>query len=180
MKALNKQTGQLEKVYVKALDSMPVGTIVDFNGQASDIPSGWDVVSDKSIMTSGISASFSTVAGTWAKMPNQFLNSSIGNKFTFSNEAITIGDGVSNVKTMASCQYMGTTGGYVILELVRKRNNVETRVALAVGTATQENTITTCMQIIDVQKNDEIYLKYTTANVITISADSTKLYVEEV
>ena len=45
MKALNKQTGQLEKVYVKALDSMPVGTVVEFNGQASDIPSGWEEIS---------------------------------------------------------------------------------------------------------------------------------------
>lgn len=180
MKALDTVSGTFKKVYVKALDSLPVGTEVDFNGQAGDIPAGWEAVSDKSIMTSGISASFSTVAGTWTKMPNQVLTSSIGNKFTFSNEAIIIGDGVSNIKAMASCQYMGTAGGYAILELVRKRNNVETRVALAVGTATQENTITTCMQIIDVQKNDEIYLKYITANVITISADSTKLYVEEV
>lgn len=48
MKALNKRTGQLEKVYVKALDSMPVGTVVEFNGQASDIPSGWEVISGKS------------------------------------------------------------------------------------------------------------------------------------
>lgn len=47
MRALNKRTGQLEKVYVKALDSMPVGTIVSFDGQASDIPVGWEEVSGK-------------------------------------------------------------------------------------------------------------------------------------
>ena len=46
MRALNKQTGQLEKVYVKALDSMPVGTIVEFDGQASDIPVGWEEITD--------------------------------------------------------------------------------------------------------------------------------------
>ena len=42
MKARNPSTGTLETVYVKALDSMPVGTIVDYDGQASDIPTGWE------------------------------------------------------------------------------------------------------------------------------------------
>lgn len=30
------------KIKVKALDGMPVGSIVDYDGQASDIPSGWE------------------------------------------------------------------------------------------------------------------------------------------
>lgn len=42
MKARNPSTGNLETVYVKALDSLPVGTIVDYDGQASDIPTGWE------------------------------------------------------------------------------------------------------------------------------------------
>lgn len=42
MKARNPSTGTLETVYVKALDSMPVGTEVDFDGSASDIPTGWE------------------------------------------------------------------------------------------------------------------------------------------
>ena len=44
MKARNPSTGNLEKVYVKALDSMPVGAEIDFDGQASDIPTGWEQV----------------------------------------------------------------------------------------------------------------------------------------
>ena len=47
MKARNPNTGNFEKLYVKALDSMPIGTEVDFNGQASDIPVGWEQVSGK-------------------------------------------------------------------------------------------------------------------------------------
>lgn len=35
-------TGQFKEIYVKALDSLPVGTIVDYDGQASDIPTGWE------------------------------------------------------------------------------------------------------------------------------------------
>lgn len=44
MKARNPSTGQLDTVYVKALDSMPVGTIVDFDG--TDIPTGWEEVEE--------------------------------------------------------------------------------------------------------------------------------------
>lgn len=45
MEAKNPNTGNLEKVYVKALDSLPVGTEVDFTGSASDIPLGWEAIS---------------------------------------------------------------------------------------------------------------------------------------
>ena len=44
MKARNPSTGNLEEVYVKALDSLPVGTELDFNGSVSDIPIGWEQV----------------------------------------------------------------------------------------------------------------------------------------
>lgn len=33
-----------KELYIKALDSMPIGTIVDYDGQASDIPIGWEEV----------------------------------------------------------------------------------------------------------------------------------------
>ena len=48
MKALNPSTGNLEEVYVKALDSMPVGAEIDFTGADSDIPLGWEKVNDYS------------------------------------------------------------------------------------------------------------------------------------
>lgn len=44
MKARNPSTGNLEEVYVKALDSLPVGSEIDFTGSASDIPVGWEQV----------------------------------------------------------------------------------------------------------------------------------------
>ena len=46
MKARNPSTGTLETVYVKALDSMPVGTEVDFDGTSADIPIGWEQVNN--------------------------------------------------------------------------------------------------------------------------------------
>lgn len=46
MKALNPSTGQFDTVYVKALDSMPVGSQIEFIGNT--IPAGWEQVNDYS------------------------------------------------------------------------------------------------------------------------------------
>lgn len=43
-----KNNGQWEEITIKALDSMPVGSIVDYDGQISDIPAGWTQVNDYS------------------------------------------------------------------------------------------------------------------------------------
>lgn len=48
MKVKNPSTGNFEEVYVKALDSLPVGAEIDFTGSASDIPVGWEQVDDYS------------------------------------------------------------------------------------------------------------------------------------
>jgi len=45
-----KYNGQWYDVTIKALDSMPVGTIVDYDGQVSDIPSGWEQASDDRVV----------------------------------------------------------------------------------------------------------------------------------
>ncbi len=42
MKARNPSTGTLDTVYVKALDGMPVGTEVEFDGTSANIPTGWE------------------------------------------------------------------------------------------------------------------------------------------
>jgi len=46
MKARNPSTGTLDTVYVKALDSMPVGTQIEYTGDT--IPTGWEEVNDYS------------------------------------------------------------------------------------------------------------------------------------
>ena len=45
-----KDNGQWKEIYIKALDSMPVGTEVDFDGQTSDIPVGWEQVNNKVVL----------------------------------------------------------------------------------------------------------------------------------
>lgn len=44
MKAKDKTTGTFKEVYVKALDSLPVGSEIDFDGETTDIPAGWEEV----------------------------------------------------------------------------------------------------------------------------------------
>ena len=46
MKARDSQTGTLKDVYVKALDSLPVGSEIDYSGTSQDIPAGWEQVTD--------------------------------------------------------------------------------------------------------------------------------------
>lgn len=41
--------GNFKEIYVKALDSMPVGSEIDFNGTSADIPAGWEQVQAKQI-----------------------------------------------------------------------------------------------------------------------------------
>lgn len=50
MKVKNPSTGNFEEVYVKALDSLPVGSEIDFTGSASDIPVGWEQVREKGVI----------------------------------------------------------------------------------------------------------------------------------
>ena len=44
MKAKNPNTGNFEEVYIKAIDSLPIGTTVDYTGSERDIPYGWEKV----------------------------------------------------------------------------------------------------------------------------------------
>lgn len=50
MKARNPNTGNLETIYVKALDSLPVGSEIDVE-DGSDIPVGWEEVENEYDLT---------------------------------------------------------------------------------------------------------------------------------
>lgn len=44
MKYRDPNTGELKDIYVKAADTLPIGTIVDFDGDT--VPDGWETVDD--------------------------------------------------------------------------------------------------------------------------------------
>lgn len=85
-----KDNGQWKEIYVKALDSMPVGTEIDFDGQASDIPVGWEQVDDKG----EIYSTTDTKIGTW--IDNRAIFRRViqiqPSQFTSNTTSITIDD----------------------------------------------------------------------------------------
>ena len=48
MQARKDKDSPFRELYVKALDSMPVGSVVDFTGSSADVPTGWEEVNDYS------------------------------------------------------------------------------------------------------------------------------------
>lgn len=108
MKALNPSTGNLEEVYVKALDSLPVGTIVDYDGQTSDIPTGWvtygtgqikKTSETRALSASVVNASNNSTTNTYSC---DYINK-FGKKLwegSFTSDSITV-DGLSNYTLFA-------------------------------------------------------------------------------
>ena len=47
MKYKDPVTGELKDIYVKASDTLPVGSVVDYDGE--DIPAGWEQIEDDSL-----------------------------------------------------------------------------------------------------------------------------------
>ena len=66
MKVKNPNTGNFEEVYVKALDSLPVGSEIDFTGSASDIPAGWEQSSGSQDMARATNIDNLTDAGNYS------------------------------------------------------------------------------------------------------------------
>ena len=61
-----KDNSQFKEIYVKALDSMPVGTEVDFDGNSADIPDGWEQVSEWKSLATNVSSN------TKVNLPDNF------------------------------------------------------------------------------------------------------------
>ena len=114
MKARNPSTGQFETVYVKALDSMPVGTIVDYDGQASDIPTGWETYGTGQIKK------------TATNLPNDYNELVIYVKLSTYDEIFSIHIIKDYVQTTTRKQIMSGVEGYVAYANVNETQIVET------------------------------------------------------
>lgn len=107
MQARKDKDSPFRTLYVKALDSMPVGTEVDFDGQASDIPTGWEQVN------------------------NVLYDSSTG-----TNTDVSLSDSISNYsyleitftranKDIFNCIKVGTNSSFILLEVINIASNNE-------------------------------------------------------
>ncbi len=98
MKARNPSTGNLETVYVKALDSMPVGAEIDFDGDSADIPAGWKLVGNN------YSTSEIKTGQTW--IDGKPIYRKCFNGFNFTNGQTM----VSNVSSFVNAYGLGDPG----------------------------------------------------------------------
>lgn len=131
MKARDSVTGTFKEVYVKALDSLPVGSEIDFDGNTSDIPAGWEEASGKSYKayelynnTSGTNATFTLTDSleNYNYMEVYFRNSdNIHNSVKIENP---------NSKTFTTaCWYVSSNGNNIKATKWTGSTNTITRVA---------------------------------------------------
>lgn len=157
MKVKNPSTGNFEEVYVKALDSLPVGTEVDFTGSASDIPAGWEQVdSPTNIITCIQNASVTTGNNTFDKITLK-EDDRIGNKLSVSNGGVKIGKDVSYIKVSGFITFstVSSTTSRHHLAIYKNSSSVYSLITRFGG---NWETIQSVPFLIPVQENDMIYL----------------------
>jgi hypothetical protein len=157
MKVKNPSTGNFEEVYVKALDSLPVGTEVDFTGSASDIPAGWEQVdSPVNIITCTQNASVTTGNNTYDKI-TLVEYEKIGNKLSISNGGVKIGSGVSYIKVSGFITFstVSSTTSRHHLQIYKNSTSIYSLITRFGG---NWETIQSVPFLISVQENDIIYL----------------------
>ena len=115
MKARNPSTGTLDTVYVKALDSMPVGTIVDYDGQAGDIPTGWETYGQNQIKKTSETRA---LAGNIVNASNNSQTSAYSCKYANEHFGGTLLWSNSNTSSSFNAQDVLTDDSYDCIEII--------------------------------------------------------------
>lgn len=157
--------GEYKDIYVKAFDTLPVGTEVDYDGNTA--PTGWIEVPSKNLIISNLNAQTNmsiTTAYSLVKIPlnNEYLK--IGNKLTFdsTNNCIVVGTGVNHIR-IGSQIYVGTFSNNQAKErifVISKNNEWTTQVCDLKAYTSRDRLMfnqTSC--IIPVSEGDTISLK---------------------
>lgn len=98
MKYKDPVTGEWKELYTKTADTLPVGSIVDFEGE--EVPAGWEEINDKySYIVSTVVENTHLNGNTDIPL---VLSHSKGSKFSIENGKIKIGAGVSKVRISGS------------------------------------------------------------------------------
>lgn len=135
---------------------------------------------EKNVIEGIISSNITMNGSSSDTQINLIQNQKIGNKLSISNGRIVIGSGISAVRVSTSVQYNGASTGYLVIRIQLIRNNEYTQFGLLVGNQGNENTLTSGLNLAQVQEGDEIRLVYNSPTTNTISKDATKLYVEAI
>ena len=97
MKYRDPETGEFKELYAKTADTLPVGTVVDYEG--TEVPAGWEEVEKLNYIVA-IPREQTVLTGN----TDIFLNKwrATGSKLTVVNNKVKIGAGVKKVRISAS------------------------------------------------------------------------------
>lgn len=107
-------TGQFKEIYVKALDSMPVGSIVEYNGTVGDIPAGWEQANDIIWTNSSPSSTISTSTISNIDMTN-YDELEVGFRQYNSNDILTIARFKKVIGTTPVLSYSEVGNGFWVI-----------------------------------------------------------------
>ena len=160
MKVKNPSTGNFEEVYVKALDSLPVGSEIDFTGSASDIPAGWEQVDTPiNIITAYLDSNYTIVNNSTTEYIKNFvLKDSVGTKLTIENGVIKIGNGVSKVKVSYSALSKATSSATRTFTYLMHNNSDITQDSHYYSSTNEQISISKNPMIVNVSPGDTFYL----------------------
>ena len=99
MKYRDPETGKFKELYTKAADTLPVGTVVDYDGD--EVPAGWEEVEE----TDNYSTEETFTGKYWIdgkKIYRKVIN--VGTH-TFSNGDNKFAHGISNLETVLDINY---------------------------------------------------------------------------
>ena len=178
MKYRDPETGQFKDLKVKTSDTLPIGTIVEYDG--INVPSGWEKVETTNIMQICLADDQQlTLNNVYELVKFDTMYVSVGDRLIFdsTNHGIKIGENVSKIKLHVELSMVMASENLIYLRVetsTGQSRGCNIRVATGFrGKASMD-------VYLNVSKNELIQLKTygTTSDVITSGVGFTNLTVE--
>lgn len=183
MKYKDPATGEWKEIYTKTADTLPVGSIVDFEG--NEVPTGWEEVEDDKkgdFIRVSMNSDLTLTNGDITIVPFGKTEEQLGDGLSLTNNGgIKIGKNIKAVRVNAEVYYYtGTTNE--IKSLYLYKNTVKISDYNTFKDITNYSHITASSMTTMVSEGDVIYLKVkgTTNDLFKNYATGTFLIVEVV
>lgn len=165
MKYKDPVTGQLKEISLKAADTLPIGTIVDYDGE--DVPEGWEQVPEYKANPYMIRESRENIAwnitNSWVTMPFATLVKENGDfsSWTYISSGtdqnrIIVGNNASKIRITADVAFQASAREWLMLGLFK--NDTQYKKVIAQAAANAHWGICHLEYILDVEEGDIIRL----------------------
>ena len=157
MKYRDPNTGEIKSISVKASDTLPIGSVVEFEGDA--IPEGWEEVN------SGIITAFLVGEPSYATDPRTVFSNAIseGDGLSLVNGNIVVGKGITKVKCSAHSviQYDGNAAeSYATIKLIKNETiELKCQTYIPAVPAWGYSSISLAAGLIEVQEGDILSIR---------------------